>query len=191
MNFGKCARFRSLYRFVFQPRKMFGGVNFSGLSFICTVVMKTKFFTAIFAALALFVLTEAGYGQRNIDPQIDRDPILEADAKHNLEVAWQYFKLKKAYKAVLDRCEETIAAHPEFSKMDEVLYLSGMSSYYLSENKGSQKVNLKTEKDRERFAPEKLREDAEAYLGMLVEKYPDSKYRNTAEETLKILKKNK
>jgi outer membrane protein assembly factor BamD (BamD/ComL family) len=108
-----------------------------------------------------------------------------------LEVAWQYFKLKKAYKAVLDRCEETIAAHPAFSKMDEVLYLSGMSSYYLSENKGKQKVNLKTEKDKERFAPEKLKENAEAYLATLVEKYPDSKYKDEAEETLKILKDDK
>ena len=89
---------------------------------------------------------------------------METDSKHNLEVAWQYFKLKKAYKAVIDRCEETIAANPTFSKMDEVLYLSGMSSYYLSRNKGKQKVDLKEEKDKERFTPETLRENAEAYL---------------------------
>ena len=126
--------------------------------------------------------------QKNIEPQVERDPVLEADAKHNLEVAWQYFKLKKAYKAVIDRCEETIAAHPEFSKMDEVLYLSGMSSYYLSINKGKQKVDLTTEKDKEKYAPEKLRENAEAYLGTLVEKYPQSKYKEDAETTLKILK---
>ena len=138
--------------------------------------------------ISFFIFTTNSVAQRNIEPQIDRDPILEADGKHNLEVAWQYFKLKKAYKAVLDRCEETIAANPAFSKMDEVLYLSGMSSFYLSQNKGKQKINLKTEKDKERFAPEKLRENAEAYLAMLVEKYPDSKYKNEAEETLKILK---
>ncbi len=141
--------------------------------------------------VSVIVFAENSFAQKNIEPQIERDPILEADAKHNLEVAWQYFKLKKAYKAVLDRCEETIAAHPEFSKMDEILYLSGMSSYFLSENKGKQKVNLKTEKDRERFAPEKLRENAEAYLAMLVEKYPDSKYKKDAEETLKTLKNDK
>lgn len=141
--------------------------------------------------ISFFVFAENSYAQKNIEPQIERDPILEADAKHNLEVAWQYFKLKKAYKAVLDRCEETIAAHPEFSKMDEILYLSGMSSYYLSENKGKQKIDLKTEKDRERFAPEKLKENAEAYLAMLVEKYPDSKYKGEAEKTLKVLKNDK
>ncbi len=141
--------------------------------------------------ISFFIFTTNSVAQRNIDPQIDRDPILEADAKHNLEVAWQYFKLKKAYKAVLDRCEETMAANPEFSKMDEVLYLSGMSSFYLSQNKGKQKVNLKTEKDKERFTPEKLKENAEAYLAMLIEKYPDSKYKEDAEKTLKILKSDK
>jgi hypothetical protein len=54
------------------------------------------------------------YGQRNIDPAIDRDPVLEQDAKHNLDVARNYFLLKKAYKAVLMRFEETFAAYPTF-----------------------------------------------------------------------------
>lgn len=127
--------------------------------------------------------------QRNIDPAIDRDPILEQDAKHNLDVAWQAFKpLKKAYKQVIMRFEETFAAYPEFSKMDEFLYLAGMSSYYLSENKGRQKIDLRTEKDKEKYAPEKLREDAIAYLSMLVEKYPESKYRDEAQKTLGLLK---
>ena len=147
-----------------------------------------KAFLLFSLIISFFVFTGNSKAQRNIDPQLDRDPILETDAKHNLEVAWQYFKLKKAYKAVLDRCEETIAAYPGFSKMDEVLYLTGMSSFYLSENKGKQKVNLKTEKDKERFAPEKLKENAQAYLAMLVEKYPDSKYKDEAEKTLKVLK---
>ena len=147
-----------------------------------------KAFLLFSLLISFFIFTDNAAAQKNIELQIDRDPILEADSKHNLEVAWQYFKLKKAYKAVLDRCEETIAAYPEFSKMDEVLYLSGMSSYYLSLNKGKQKVNLKTEKDKERFTPEKLKENAEAYLAMLIEKYPDSKYKGDAEKTLKVLK---
>src|SRR5687767_13197614 len=84
-------------------------------------------------------------GQRNVTPAVERDPLLEADAKHNLDVAWQFFKIKKAYKGVLGRFEETYAAYPEFSKIDEFLYLAGMSSYYLSQNKGSQKVDLKLE----------------------------------------------
>ena len=127
--------------------------------------------------------------QRNLDPAIDRDPLLETDAKHNLDVAWQAFKpLKKAYKQVIMRFEETFAAYPEFSKMDEFLYLAGMSSYYLSENKGRQKIDLKTEKDKEKYTPEKLKENAVAYLSMVVEKYPDSKYRPDAEKTLARLK---
>ena len=126
--------------------------------------------------------------QRNIDPAIDRDPLLEQDAKHNLDVAWQAFRLKKAYKGVLMRFEETFAAYPDFSKMDEFLYLAGMSSYYLSENKGKQKVNLKSDKEKEKFAPAKLREDAVAYLSMLIERNPQSQYRDEAEKTLSLLK---
>lgn len=150
-----------------------------------------KAFLFLSLIISFFVFTSNSPAQRNIEPKIDRDPILEADSKHNLEVAWQYFKLKKAYKAVIDRCEETIAANPDFSKMDEVLYLSGMSSLYLSRNKGKQKINLKAEKDKDRFAPETLRENAEAYLATLVEKYPDSKYKDDAEKTLKVLKSDK
>ncbi len=86
------------------------------------------------------------------------------------------------------RFEETFAAYPQFSKMDEFLYLAGMSSVYLSNNEGKQKVNLKSEKEKEKFAPEKLKEDAVAYFSMLIEKYPESKYREDAERTLKELK---
>ncbi len=121
------------------------------------------------------------------------EKLLEADAKHNLDVAWQYFKLKKAYLAALLRTEETMAAHPAFSKMDEVLYVAGMSSYYLSIGKGKQKLNLKTmtKEDREKYATERLREDAVGYLGQLAELFPESKYASKAEETLKILKPEK
>jgi outer membrane protein assembly factor BamD (BamD/ComL family) len=138
--------------------------------------------------LIVSAFTLSASAQRNIDPAIDRDPILERDAKHNLDVAWQAYRLKKAYKGVLMRFEETFAAHPEFSKMDEFLYLAGMSSYYLSENKGKQKVNLKSDREKDKYAPTKLREDAVAYLAMLVEKHPQSQYREDAEKTLTLLK---
>lgn len=141
----------------------------------------------IFTALILFSINVAG--QRNVAPVIDRDPLLEADAKHNLDVAKQYFSpLKKAYKSVIDRFEETYAAYPEFSKMDEFLYLAGMSSYYLSTGKGKQRVNLKLEREKEKFAPAKLKEDAIAYLTMVVEKYPESKFVADAKKTLLILR---
>jgi len=149
--------------------------------------MKLKLLSLL---LFIGILGTAGLNasaQRNIDPAIDRDPVLEQDAKHNLEVARNYFLLKKAYKAVLMRFEETFAAYPTFSKMDEFLYYAGMSSYYLSENKGKQKVNPKSEKE-EKFAPAKLREDAVAYFALLIEKSPQSQYRDEAEKMLASLK---
>ena len=150
--------------------------------------MRKNFTAIIFTFAAFFIFSSSIFAQRNIEPKIDRDPIMEADAKRNLDVAQQYFKLKKAYKAVLMRFEETFAAYPDFSKMDEFLYYAGMSSFYLSNNKGKQKIDLKTEKDKEKFAPEKLREDAVAYLSIIVEKYPQSQYKADAEKTLKAVK---
>jgi outer membrane protein assembly factor BamD (BamD/ComL family) len=141
-----------------------------------------------FLLFALAVFSAPAFAQRNIEVKIERDPVLEKDARHNLEVAWQYFRLKKAYIAVLGRYEETAAAYPEFSKMDEFLYLAGMSSYYLSNNKGKQKLEAATEKDKEKFTPERLREDAVAYLNMMLEKNPASKYKDEAEEALQDLK---
>ena len=131
------------------------------------------------------------FSQRNVTPAIDKDPILEQDAKHNLDVAWQSFRLKKAYKGVIMRFEETYAAYPTFSKMEEFLYLAGMSSFYLSENRGKQKVDLKLEKEKDKFAPAKLREDAVAYLSLMIEKNPQSQYKEEAEKTLKLLKAEK
>jgi hypothetical protein len=105
-----------------------------------------KYVLAIFVTvLALGISASA---QRNIEPKLDTDPVLEQDAKHNLDVAWQAYRLKKAYKGVLMRFEETYAAYPNFSKMDEFLYMAGMSSYYLSENKGKQKIDLKSIKEK-------------------------------------------
>jgi outer membrane protein assembly factor BamD (BamD/ComL family) len=131
----------------------------------------------------------AASAQRSPQPAIDRDPLLEADANHNLDVARQGFSpLKKAYKQVIYRFEETYAAYPDFSKMDEFLYLAGMSSYYLSENKGKQKVDFKNDKEKEKFAPDKLRKDAVNYLTQVVEKYPQSTFATDAKKTLEELK---
>lgn len=151
--------------------------------------MKRNLSTLAFIFFSLFAVGNSAFAQKQIEPQIQRDPILELDANHNLEVAQQYFKTKKAYKAVLMRFEETFAAYPEFSKMDEFLYLAGMSSYYLSENKGKQKVT--SEEDKKKFAPQKMREDATAYLAQIVEKYPQSQFKTEAEKTLKTLEAKK
>lgn len=151
--------------------------------------MKEKFFAIILAIAAFTIFSGSTYAQRNVTPAIDRDPIMEADAKHNLDVARQaYTPLKKAYKQVLLRFEETYAAYPQFSNIDEFLYLAGMSSYYLSENKGKQKVDLKSEKEKEKYDPGKLKDDAVAYLSVLIEKHPESKFKADAEKTLAELK---
>src|SRR5258708_8522965 len=148
-----------------------------------------KYFLILLAVLTLF--STSALAQKNVTPAIDRDPILEQDAKHNLDVAWQAFTPKKAYKQVLLRFEETYAAYPDFSKMDEFLYLAGMSSYYLSENKCKQKVDPKSEKEKDKYAPAKLRDDALMYFSMIVDKYPQSQYKGEAEKTLKLLKTKK
>ena len=149
--------------------------------------MKKVILPISFAFAFLIIFNVSVIAQRNVTPVIDKDPILELDAKHNLDVAWQAFRLKKAYKGVLMRFEETYAAYPSFSKIEEFLYLAGMSSFYLSNNKGKQKVNAKLEEDK-KFAPEKMREDATAYLAQLVENYPQSQYKSGAEKTLQSLK---
>jgi outer membrane protein assembly factor BamD (BamD/ComL family) len=125
--------------------------------------------------------------QRNVTPTVD--PVLETDAKHNLEVARQAFSpLKKAYKQVLMRFDETFAAYPDFTAMDEFLYMAGVSSYWLAEGKGKQKVNAKSEKEMKRFAPDRLKIDAQAFLSMLIDKYPQSKFKPDAEKTLAEIK---
>lgn len=149
-----------------------------------------RLFLGIFAAVFLFSIPAVA--QRNVTPAIDRDPLLEADAKHNLDVAWQAFKPgKKAYKQVLLRFEETFAAYPDFSKMDEFLYLAGMSSFYLSKNEGKQKVNLKIEKEREKYDPAKLKQDAVAYFNMMLERNAESPYKGEVDKILKELQASK
>ena len=97
--------------------------------------------------LLLFVIAvPVTYAQGGVkegpDPSTLRDPDLERDSYHNLEVARNYFKLKKAYVAALKRCEEIIAGNPNFAKIEEVLLMAGQSSLWLSQNKGKQKPEL-------------------------------------------------
>ena len=63
-----------------------------------------------------------------------------------------------------------------------------MSSYYLSKNKGKQKIDLTEETDKEKYAPEKLRADAVTYFTQIVEQHPQSKYKDEAEKKIKELK---
>lgn len=138
-------------------------------------------------AILLTTLVSVSYGQKTSEPMSQGDPILESDAKHNLDVSWQYFKLQKAYKAVLMRFEETYAAYPEYSKMDEFIYLAAMSSKNLSEGKGRVKLVLKDDEEKARYSPERMKEDAIAYFNILKEKYPNTKYMKDIDKQLKLL----
>jgi outer membrane protein assembly factor BamD (BamD/ComL family) len=118
------------------------------------------------------------------DPSAVRDVETEQAAKHELEVARHYFKNKKAYYAAFKRCEELAAGYPEFYKLDEVLYMAGMSSLYLSEGKGKQRPPTSTPEKAQEFSPETLRANARDYLSRLVSDFPKSDFRKDAEAAL-------
>src|SRR5436305_4418797 len=121
----------------FNARRRWRPVNVSTVS---NIFYTMKIISAIIFGLTILAFTASA--QRNVTPAVDT--AMEADAKHNLDVARQAFSpLKKAYKQVILRFEETYAAYPDFTGIDEFLYLAGMSSYYLSEHKGKQQVDLK------------------------------------------------
>ncbi len=150
--------------------------------------MRKNFLAFLMVLVGISIFAATASAQKDTDVVLDGTALLEKDALHNLDVAQQAYKPKKAYKQVLGRFDETFAVYPDFSKMDEFLYLAGMSSYYLSENKGKQKVDLKDEKEKEKYAPEKLRTEAAAYLNLMLEKNPASPHKDEAEKILAKLK---
>src|SRR3954468_6138227 len=143
---------------------------------------------ALTLGLAAGARAQTGSVSAGPDPSAVRDVESEKAAKHELEVARHYFKNKKAYYAAFKRCEELAAGYPEFYKIDEVLYIAGMSSLYLSEGKGKQKPPASpaiaspspsggkgrqkppasTPEKKEEFSPENMRETARDYLTRLV-----------------------
>jgi hypothetical protein len=142
---------------------------------------------------ALFVATPATQAQgvrTGPDPATLRDPDLERDSNHNLEVAKNYFNLKKAYVAALKRCEEIIAGNPNFAKIEEVLLMAGQSSLRLAQGKGKQSPSLYVTFDggeKRTLTAEQFREMGRDYLNKLIKDYPDSPYANQAQEELRLL----
>jgi len=142
----------------------------------------------------LFVGTPSTPAQGGVrtgpDPATLRDPDLERDSLHNLEVARNYFKLKKAYVASLKRCEEIIAGNPNFAKIEEVLLMAGQSSLWLSEGKGKQKPDLYVSfegGEKKTLTSQQFREMGRDYLNKLVKDYPDSPFAKQAQEELRLL----
>lgn len=152
-----------------------------------------KFLVTTVIALALFVLAPAAaWAQTGAKrgPDVVRDADMEKDSLHNLEVAREYFKLRKAYVAALQRCEEIIAGNVTFSKIDEALYIAGKSELYLSQGKGKQKPSMYVRhegNEKRTLTPEEFRAEARAYLSQLIDGYPDSKFKSEAVEDLKAL----
>ena len=154
--------------------------------------MKKHWFKA-FVVLALvssaFGIAKAQGGAKQ-GPNVNRDPDMETEAKHNLEVARQYFKLRKAYVASLQRCEEVLAANPAYSKIDEILYIAGKSSLNLAEAKGKQKPEQYVIHDGDKkltLTVDEFRDKARDYLSQLVNDHPQSMFRTEAADDLKAL----
>ena len=124
------------------------------------------------------------------DPTTIRDPELEKDSLHNLEVARNYFKLKKAYVAALKRCEEIIAGNPNFARIEEVLLIAGESSLSLADKKGKQAPTLYVTFDgtsKRTLTAAQFRDMGRDYLTRLITDHPQSQFRQQAEEDLKAL----
>ena len=147
----------------------------------------------LFPILLVLFVAPSTFAQGGVktgpDPSTLRDPDLERDSHHNLEVARNYFKLKKAYVAALKRCEEIIAGNPNFAKIDEVLLMAGQSSLWLSQNKGKQRPDQYVSFDgseKKTLTQEQFREMGVDYLNKLVKDFPESPFAKEAREELRL-----
>jgi outer membrane protein assembly factor BamD (BamD/ComL family) len=149
--------------------------------------MKKALLTVCGLALVVSFAASAARGQSGTvaaGPAVARDADAEKGAKHELDVARHYFHNKKAYLAAFKRADELAAGYPEFSKLEEVLYIAGMSGFYLSQGKGKQGLPKAEPGKQPEYTPENMRENAREYLSRLVKNYPKSDFRKEAEEAL-------
>ncbi|MBI1765838.1 MAG: hypothetical protein HYR56_30910 [Acidobacteria bacterium] len=98
---------------------------FGGLALLCA---------GFLLANNMIALAQGGVGRGTVNAP--RDPELEKQSAHNLEVARYYFKRKPAgkndkegwarlNKAVIDRLQEIIDTNPSFARLDSVYFLLG------------------------------------------------------------------
>jgi len=156
--------------------------------------MSNRLVVAIAFLFLILVAAPATYAQGTVrtgpDPSTVRDPDLERDSLHNLEVARNYFKLKKAYVAALMRLEEIIAGNPNFTRIEEVLLMAGQSSLWLSQNKGKQRPEQYVSFDgseKKTLTTAQFREMGVDYLNKLIKDYPESPFAKEAREELRLL----
>lgn len=154
--------------------------------------MKKRIFGVAVIAVTMFLAMNVAFAQGGArqGPEVMRDPEMEKESLHNLEAARLYFKLRKAYVASLQRCEEILAGNPAFAKIDEVLYLAGKSSLGLAEGKGKQASNLYVIREGDKkttLSADEFRQKARDYFSQLVTQYPQSSFRADAEGELRTL----
>ena len=115
----------------------------------------------------LFGAEPDGYAQGAARGKVDppRDPIMETNATHSLGVARWYLTKRKAYEGARDRLQEIVDTYPEFSRMDEVVFLLGEASLKLNK-------------------PEKAIE----YYDRVVKSFEGSEFVKKARERLKEIK---
>jgi outer membrane protein assembly factor BamD (BamD/ComL family) len=85
------------------------------------------FLSLLILGLTLSALTgTTGFAQGPGKPmEAPRDAAKEIAAKHNLDVARWNLTKRKAYEGARDRLQEIIDSYPDFSRMDEVVFLMG------------------------------------------------------------------
>jgi outer membrane protein assembly factor BamD (BamD/ComL family) len=126
-----------------------------------------KFFAkAVLVTFLLAFVGSAAFAQGPAKPlESPRDPAREIAAKHNLDVARWSLTKRKAFEGARDRLQEIVDTYPEFSHMDEVLFLLG-------------EIYYKTEK---------VDKASESY-NKLVKDFPDSEFAKKARARLDELK---
>jgi len=129
-----------------------------GMKFIARVFL----LSIAVATLAASVFAQ-GPARGRLDPP--RDETLEITAKHNLDVARYYLTKRKAYEGARDRLQEIIETYPDFSRMDEVVFLMGEAHYKLGK-----------------------KDKAADFYDKLLKVYPDSEFAKKARLRLDELK---
>jgi TolA-binding protein len=117
----------------------------------------------VFAELS--ALGQQGPARGKLTPT--RDAEQETAANHNLQVARYYFLKRKAYQGARDRLREIMDTYPEFSRLDEVLFLLGESDFKLGK-----------------------KDEAAKALSRLVKEFPDSEFYKKGKERLTELQEN-
>jgi tetratricopeptide (TPR) repeat protein len=109
-------------------------------------ILKRLIFSVV-AVLAIAATVPAQQGPTHGKLEVPRDAEMEVTAKHNLDVARYYLTKRKAYQGALDRLQEILQTYPEFSKIDEVVYLAGEADLKLGKTDDASKMYQKLIKE--------------------------------------------